>query len=171
MPKPNFQIYIPEEGHWPIPGNPQTYEQAKASYLKWAGRKNLPHGSKIQDMNKPPDPPVALRWALKHILRLPGYIEGKFPGDIAYSKIPLSDIAKILPIDRGNPQHKEYFQYLEDEHPHWVALDRDLVLVILKTDLEKADDPGDEEEERGQLFDATTVSITIKPIPPIKITL
>lgn len=45
--KEEFQIYIPEEGHWPIPGNPKTKEEARKSYLKWAKRKRLPSGSFI----------------------------------------------------------------------------------------------------------------------------
>lgn len=50
--KPDWQIYIPEEGHWKIPGNKKTKKDARKAYLKWAGRKRLPKGSIIMDMNK-----------------------------------------------------------------------------------------------------------------------
>lgn len=40
-------IYIPEEGHWPIPGDHATETEARKAYLKWAKRKRLPAGSHI----------------------------------------------------------------------------------------------------------------------------
>lgn len=47
--KSTWMIYIPEEGHWPIRVKVgATKAEAKQAYLKWAGRKTLPKGSKIQ---------------------------------------------------------------------------------------------------------------------------
>lgn len=48
---PRWEIYIPEEGHWPIRvKNSATKAEARAAYLKWAERKRLPAGSFICDM-------------------------------------------------------------------------------------------------------------------------
>ncbi len=44
-----WRIYIPEEGHWPIPGLHKNLAEAKKAYLKWAGRKTLPKGSFIDN--------------------------------------------------------------------------------------------------------------------------
>lgn len=51
MEEPKWMIYIPEEGHWEIDVDEDaTYEEAKAAYLKWAGRKRLPKGSLIEKL-------------------------------------------------------------------------------------------------------------------------
>lgn len=48
---PRWEIYIPEEGHWPIRvADTATKAEARAAYLKWAERKRLPAGSFICDM-------------------------------------------------------------------------------------------------------------------------
>lgn len=40
-------IYIPEEGDWPIDYRGSDHREARQAYLKWAGRKRLPAGSRI----------------------------------------------------------------------------------------------------------------------------
>ncbi|MGH3428232.1 MAG: hypothetical protein ACRDQZ_11820 [Mycobacteriales bacterium] len=47
MPTFEWFIYIPEEGHWPIRYSGSDAGRAKAAYLRWAGRKRLPAGSRI----------------------------------------------------------------------------------------------------------------------------
>lgn len=49
---PDWQIYIPEEGHWPIAYNGTDKAGAKTAYLKWAGRKSMPRGSRIDNFNE-----------------------------------------------------------------------------------------------------------------------
>lgn len=44
----NWYIYIPEEGDWPIDGySGDSKSEAKAAYLRWAGRKTIPKGARI----------------------------------------------------------------------------------------------------------------------------
>lgn len=43
----NYYIYIPGEGHWPIPNNPQNKKEARKKYLEWAQRKRMPPNSRI----------------------------------------------------------------------------------------------------------------------------
>ena len=50
---PDWQIYIEDEGHWPIDYKGLDYEEARRIYLKWANRKKLPKGSYIQDLANP----------------------------------------------------------------------------------------------------------------------
>jgi hypothetical protein len=40
-------IYIPEEGDWPIHYSGPSAKEARLAYLRWAGRKRCPDGSKI----------------------------------------------------------------------------------------------------------------------------
>jgi hypothetical protein len=47
--KRKWFIYIPEEGHWPIPGTHSTEAAARDAYLRWAERRRLPNGSMICD--------------------------------------------------------------------------------------------------------------------------
>lgn len=45
--KQRWQIYIPNEGHWPIAYDGDDEQKAKQKYLDWAERKTLPRGSKV----------------------------------------------------------------------------------------------------------------------------
>lgn len=45
-----WRIYIPEEGHWNIPGEHRLKQSAISAYLKWAGRKSLPKGSIVDPL-------------------------------------------------------------------------------------------------------------------------
>lgn len=43
-----WYVYIPEEGHWPIAYDGDDEAGARAAYLRWAGRKRLPRGARIE---------------------------------------------------------------------------------------------------------------------------
>lgn len=46
-----WEIYIPDEGHWPIAYCGDDKAEARRVYLKWAGRTRLPAGSHISNFN------------------------------------------------------------------------------------------------------------------------
>lgn len=45
-------VYIPEEGDWPIKYEGKSWEKARKTYLRWAGRKRLPAGANVYGMNE-----------------------------------------------------------------------------------------------------------------------
>lgn len=49
--KAGWFVYIPEEGHWPIDYSGDDAAEARAAYLRWAGRKRLPAGARIERLS------------------------------------------------------------------------------------------------------------------------